>query len=66
MTVVKRLVKKKLVKQQRANFIVAWSSSIVRKVGNKFHYNFKAGMQAHHVGYMGMNLGSITHVQKHV
>ncbi len=66
MNVAKRLVEKKLRKQERVNFILAWSSSIVRKVGNKFHYNFKVGMQAHPIGYMGMNFGSITHVQKHV
>jgi hypothetical protein len=31
LTITEKLVEKKLVKQQRANFIVAWSSSTVRE-----------------------------------
>jgi len=42
--VAKKMVERKLVKQQQANFIRSWSPSIVREVGNKFHYNFKAGL----------------------
>jgi hypothetical protein len=64
MTTAERLVERQLVKQQRIHFITTWSSSIVRKVGDKFHYNFKASLQVHLLGYMGVNLGSITHVHK--
>jgi hypothetical protein len=56
------MVERKLVKQQQANFIRSWSPSIVREVGNKFHYNFKAGLWAHPLGYKGVNLGEITQV----
>jgi hypothetical protein len=38
--VAEKMAKRKLVKQQQANFIVPWSSSIVRKARNRFHYNF--------------------------
>jgi hypothetical protein len=34
LTIVERLVERKLIKQQRANFIAACSSLAVRKVGN--------------------------------
>jgi len=40
----KKLFARELVKQQQANFIATWSSSIVKKVGDKFHSNFKAGL----------------------
>ncbi len=42
--VVEKLVERELVKKQQANFIVTWSSSTIRKVGDKFHCNFKASM----------------------
>jgi len=62
-TTTKRLTKRELVKQQQDNFIVAWSSSLVRETRNRFHYNFKASIQAHPLGYRGVNLGSITSVE---
>jgi hypothetical protein len=60
LTIVGKLIERKLVKQQWANFIAAWSSSIVRKAWNRFHHNFKANMQADPFGYKGVNLGSTT------
>jgi hypothetical protein len=27
-----------------ANFITAWSSSTMKEVGDRFHYNFKVGL----------------------
>ncbi len=62
--VAKKLAKRELVKQQRANFIVAWSSLVIREVVDIFHYNFNASLRPHLLGYMGVNLGSITHVHK--
>jgi hypothetical protein len=56
------MVEKELVKQQQANFNVAWSSSIVREARNKFHYNFKASLRACLLGYKGVNLDEITQV----
>jgi hypothetical protein len=44
LTIVGRLVERKFIKQQRANLIAACSSLAIRKVGNIFHYNFKAGL----------------------
>ncbi len=62
--IVERLTKKELTKQKQTNFIVVWSSIIIRKVEDIFDYNFKEGMQAHLLRYMGMNLGLTTKVQK--
>jgi hypothetical protein len=56
LTIAKRLVEKKLLKQQWANFIVAWSSSTIIEVGDRCHCNFKADMQA--------SLGSTTPTKK--
>jgi hypothetical protein len=64
--VVKKLAKRELVKQQWSNFITAWSSSIIREVGDIFNYNFKVGLQVHPLGYKVVNLGEITWVQKQV
>jgi hypothetical protein len=60
LTIVEKLVERELVKQQRANFIVAWSSLAIKKARDIFHNNSKASMQAHLLGYMGLNLGEIT------
>jgi hypothetical protein len=62
LTATEKLVERELVKQQWADFIAAWSSSTVRKVGYKFHSNFKVGLWAHPLGYKGVNLGEITQV----
>ncbi len=56
----KKLVEKELVKQQQANFIATWSPSIVKEARDRFHSNFKVGLQAHPLGYMGVNLRLIT------
>ncbi len=67
LTIVERLkiqAKKELTKQQQINFIITWSSLEVRKAGNKFHRNFKVGMQAVPLGYRGVNFGSTTDRQK--
>jgi hypothetical protein len=53
-----------LTKQQQANFIATWSSTIFKDVGDKFHHNFKEGMQVHPLGYIGVNLGSMIEEQK--
>jgi hypothetical protein len=50
------------VKQQQANFIATWASLAIRKVGNRFHYNFKVGLWVHPLGYKGVNLNEITQV----
>jgi hypothetical protein len=47
--ITEKMVERELVKQQ-VNFIAAWSSSIVREVRNKIHFNFKVGLQAHPLG----------------
>jgi hypothetical protein len=36
----------------------------VRKANDKFHHNFKEGMQAHPFGYKGVNLDLMIEVQK--
>lgn len=55
----KRLAEMELTKQQQANFIAIGSSTIFKEVGDKFHHNFKEGMQVHLLGYIGVNLGSM-------
>jgi hypothetical protein len=57
---IEKLVEREL-KQQWANFFIAWSSSTIKKVGNRFHCNFKVGMQADPSRYRGVNLGSTTY-----
>jgi hypothetical protein len=42
LTTSKRLDEKELTKQQKANLITTWSSLVVKKVGDRFHDNFKA------------------------
>jgi hypothetical protein len=64
LTTIERLVQKELAKQQRENSVAAWSLLIVKEVGDKFHYDFKAGLRAHPCGYRGVNLGSTTQVYK--
>jgi hypothetical protein len=38
-------------------FILTWLANEVKFVGDKFHQNFQAGLQAHPLGYRGVNLG---------
>jgi hypothetical protein len=57
-----RPTKKIFMKQQQAKFFATWSSSRVKEVENKFHYNFKASLRAHLLGYRGVNLGEITYM----
>jgi hypothetical protein len=64
LTASKKLAEREFIKQQHVNFIAAWSSSSIREVGDKFHCNFKASMQADPFGYRGVNLGSTTFAQK--
>jgi hypothetical protein len=63
LTPIERLVRREFAKQQ-ANFIVVWSSSIVKEIRNKFHYNFKASMQGCLLGYKGVNFGSTMEAYK--
>jgi hypothetical protein len=60
MFVAERAVGKELTKQQRTTFIVAWSFATIKEAKDKFRSNFKEGMQAHPLGYKGVNLGWIT------
>lgn len=62
LTTTKRLTKRELVKQQ-ANFIIMWSSSLVKEAINRFHYNFNVSIQAHPLGYRGVNFDSITSIE---
>jgi hypothetical protein len=54
------LAKRELIKQQQANFVATWSSSTIREAWNRFHNNFKVGMQVDPFGYRGVSLGSTT------
>jgi len=63
LTPTERLAKREFAKQW-ANFIVVWSSLVVKEARNKFHYNFKAGMQGRLFGYKGVNLGSTMEAYK--
>ncbi len=60
----KTLVERELVEQQWANFIIAWSSSIIREAGDRFHCNFNVVMQVDPSRYRGVNLGLTTFAQK--
>jgi hypothetical protein len=47
MTIVDPASKKEFIKQQLITFIVTWSFVVIKEVGDKFHCNFKEGMQVH-------------------
>jgi hypothetical protein len=64
MFVVERVAEREFTKQQLITFIVAWSSATIKEAKDKFHCNFKKGMQAHPLGYKGVNLGWTTHFHK--
>ncbi len=48
--ITKKLIERKLIKQQRTNFNAIQSFSTIREVKDIFHYNFKVGLQAHPLG----------------
>jgi hypothetical protein len=51
-------------KWTRATFIQAWSPIAIRDVGDQFHNNFTIGLQINPYGYKGVNLGTITQIQR--
>ncbi len=57
-------IEKELTRQQQDTFIVAWSFVVVKDAKDTFHCNFKEGMQAHFLGYKGVNLGWTTNFHK--
>jgi hypothetical protein len=56
-TVVERVIYWEFDEQLQAMFILTWLANEVKFVGDKFHQNFQAGLQAHPLGYRGVNLG---------
>jgi hypothetical protein len=46
-------------KHVRAQFIVIWTPTTTKEVGDKFHQNFQASLQVDPHRYMGVNLGQI-------
>jgi recombinational DNA repair protein RecT len=64
MFVAENVIEREFTKQQRTTFILAWSSATIKESQDKFHYNFKEGMQAHPLRYQGVNLGWTTHFHK--
>lgn len=47
---------KKQRKNDRIRFTQAWNTLVVKYVSERFHHNFKVGLQAHLLGYEGVNL----------
>ncbi len=43
-------------KNDRIRFTQAWNILIVKYASQRFHHNFTAGLQAHPLGYQGVNL----------
>jgi hypothetical protein len=60
-----RTIERELAKQHWTSFILTWSSTIVQKVGDIFHLNFKEGIKAHLDGYRGVNLSETTNARNH-
>jgi hypothetical protein len=56
-TVVERVIYWEFDEQLQAMFILTWLANEVKFVGDKFHQNFQAGLQAHPLSYRGVNLG---------
>jgi hypothetical protein len=58
-----RTTERELAKQHQTSFILIWSSIIVKKVRDIFHFNFKEGMKDQPNGYRVVNLGETTNAQ---
>ncbi len=43
-------------KNDRIRFTQAWNTLVVKYVSERFHHNFKVGLEAHLLGYEGVNL----------
>ncbi len=63
-TIVKRIIERELVKHHPTSFISIWSFTIVKKIRDRFHCNFKEGMRSHLARHRGVNLGEIINAQK--
>jgi hypothetical protein len=63
-TIVKRIVERELVKDHPTSFISIWSSTIVKKIRDRFHCNFKERMKCHLARYRGVKLGETTNAHK--
>ncbi len=44
-------------KHAKINFMLAWSITIVREVGDRFHRNFAMGIKVYPLWHKGVNLG---------
>jgi hypothetical protein len=62
MTIIARTTKKELAKQHPTNFILTCSSTLIRKVRDEFHCNFKDMTRAHLARYKGVNLSETTNI----
>jgi hypothetical protein len=43
-------------KHTRIQFSAPWTSTIIKEVGDRFHHNFRVGLQTDLHRYMGANL----------
>jgi hypothetical protein len=62
--IVERVIHWKFEEQLQARFILTWLANEVKYVGDKFHENFQARLQAHPLGYKGVNLGCMMEVHE--
>jgi len=47
----------------RSNFVLTWTTNVVRQVSNHSHKTFKVGFRPHPLQYIGVNLWFTTSIQ---
>ncbi len=62
--VIERIANWELEKQQWAKAILTRWNNAIKFASDRFHQNFQVGLQAHPLGYIGLNLGCMTKVHK--
>ncbi len=53
-------------KRTRTQFIITWTPTTIKEVGDRFHQNFQASLQVDPRRYMGANLGCTIWVHQQV
>ncbi len=64
LVVAKKIVRRELERKPWTKFILAWSTNVVRSLGDRFHQNFQVGLRVHPLGYRDVNLGYMINIHK--
>jgi len=47
----------------RSNFVLTWTTNVVKQASNYYHNTFRAGFKPHPLQYIGVNLRFTTSIQ---